>query len=306
MIGRTYKISLQKKTWKSWLYIIPSLAGTIIFVGIPFLDIIRRSFLSAMGNEFVGLYNYIVVWQNRAFQLALKNNLLFLSLGVPLLMLTSFFTALLVQSSGKKKNLYKTTLVLPMAIPVASICLIWKIFFLKDGLLNEVILSFYNVIKNFINIPDYKKVNWIEGNTAFGILLFTFLWKNLGYNMLLWLAGLNGIADSVYEAAKLDGANNWAIMRYIVIPELTGTAGVVFVLSIINSFRIYREAYLIAGSYPHESIYMLQHLFNHWFLNMDVQNMSTAASTITMGTLLCILACFIYSKIRQRGKNETF
>lgn len=301
MTGRTFK----KNMWKSWFYIIPSLAGTMIFAGIPFLDIVRRSLLSASGDRFMGFYNYIAVCKNQAFQLALKNNLRFLALGIPILMLTSFFTALLIQSNGKRMNLYKTTIVLPMAIPVASICLLWKIFFLENGILNEVIQSIYDVIKNFKDIPDYVKINWIEGDAAFGILLFTFLWKNLGYNMLLWLAGLNGISDSVYEAAKLDGADNRAVMQYIVIPELTGTAGIVFVLSVIQSFRIYREAYLIAGSYPHESIYMLPHLFNHWFLDMDVQNMSTASTIITTGALLCILVCFLYFKIIQRGKDET-
>ena len=273
MIKKRCNFYVSKKMWISWLFIAPSLSGTIVFVCIPFSDIIRRSFFSVAGNEFVWGYHYNVVWHNQAFRLALKNTVLFILIGIPLLMGTSFLTALLIQSSRRRTNLYKTTIVLPMAIPTASICLLWKIFFSERG-----------------------------RSTAFGVLLFTFLWKNIGYNMLLWLAGLGEISDSVYEAAKLDGAGNLAIMRYIVVPELKGTAGVVFALSVINGFRIYREAYLIAGSYPHESIYMLQHLFNHWFLDMDIQNMSTAAAIISIGAFLCLFICFLYSKIRKRGE----
>ncbi|BCK00956.1 hypothetical protein bsdcttw_39960 [Anaerocolumna chitinilytica] len=112
---------------------------------------------------------------------------------------------------------------------------------------------------------------------AFYVLVFSYLWKNTGYDMVLWLSGLNGINPSLYEAADADGAGAWQKFRYITFPLLTPSLFMIGILSFINSFKVYREAYLISGNYPHESIYLLQHLFNNWFTSLDIQKMSAAA-----------------------------
>ena len=129
-------------------------------------------------------------------------------------------------------------------------------------------------------------VDWVNGDTAFWVLMITYVWKNAGYDMLLWLAGLGGISESLYDAARVDGAGGWAQLRYITLPCLQGTMGLVIVLSVVNSFRVYREAYLLAGSYPDQRIYMIPHLFGHWFLTLDVQKMCTAAAILVAGALL--------------------
>lgn len=265
----------------AWLFLLPSLAGVTVFVGLPFLDIVRRSFYDAMGKRFAGMKNYSTVWSNQAFRLAVSNTLRFLAVCLPLLRLASFVLALFVYRGDTKHGVFKTSLVLPMAIPVASMVLVWKMLFCPDGVLNQFLSGISGQV---------WELDWVRGETSFGVLAVTYLWKNAGYDMLLWLAGMSAIPESLYEAARVDGAGGFDNLRYITIPMLRGTFGLVLILSVVNSFRVYREAYLLAGSYPSDTIYLIPHLFSNWFLKLDVQKMSTAAVMMTAVSVILALA----------------
>lgn len=265
----------------------PSLAGVTVFVLIPFGDVVLRSFKQAVGGRFVGFQNYIEVLNNQAFRLALKNTVRFLGVCIPLLLLISLGTALLVHNAPNS-GLYKTSILLPMAIPVASIVLLWKIVFFKTGLLSQWAVQ-----------AGFQARDWIQGESAFGVLVFTYLWKNTGYDMVLWLAGLDGIAKEYYEAAEVDGAGEWQKFLYITMPGLKSTVFLAAVLSVVNSFKVFREAYLIAGDYPHESIYMLQHLFNNWFLSLDLQKMSAASVLLLFAA---VILAVLWSGKRRAGE----
>lgn len=258
---------------KAFLFLGPSLIGVIIFVLIPFIDAFRRSFFEAMGGRFVGLKNYSTVLHNEAFLLAAKNTAKFLGICIPLLLIISLIFAVILSSMKEKSEFFKTTFLIPMAIPVASVVLLWKVFFHKNGLLNILVTALGGHAIDFMNT-----------NNAFYVLVFSYVWKNTGYDMVLWLAGLSGIPVALYEAAKMDGAGVIARLRYITLPELLPTIYVTAVLSTVNSFKVFREAYLIAGDYPHESIYMLQHIFSNWFVNLDIQKM--CAGAVMMAALI--------------------
>lgn len=263
-----------------WLFLAPSLGGVILFTGIPFLDVIRRSFLDAMGREFLGTDNYRAVWSNTAFRLAAGNTLRFLAVCIPMLMTISLGLALVLSGKAKKGGSYgviRTTMVLPMAIPAASMVLIWKIILCPEGVLNQFLSKCTGQI---------WEIDWAFSGYAFPMLTATYLWKHTGYDMILWLAGLAGIPEELYEAARMDGAGVIARLRYITIPQLYGTFCLVGILSVVNSFRVYREAYLLAGSYPDSSIYLIPHLFAHWFLNLDIQKMTAAAVMMTAAFLM--------------------
>lgn len=257
-------------------FLAPSLCGVLLFQALPFLDVVRRSFLDAMGRSFVGMANYAAVWGNEAFRMAAKNTLYFFAAAVPALYLVSLALSLLVYRPGAGQRLFKTSLVLPMVLPAAAMALVWRILFCPDGLWNQLLYAFTG--------KPWEQ-DWVHGKAAFPILVSTYLWKNIGYDMLLWLAGLSAIPKSLYDAARVDGAGEPAQLRYITLPCLQGTMGLVLVLSVVNSFRVYREAYLLAGSYPDLSIYMLPHLFSHWFLTLDIQKMSTAAVFLVLASL---------------------
>ena len=110
----------------------------------------------------------------------------------------------------------------------------------------------------------------------------------MGYTVVLWLAGLMGIPKGLLEAARVDGAGKWKSLWYIVLPNLKGSLYTIVILSFLNSFKIYREAYLTAGAYPDQSIYLMQHLFNNWFVNLELDKMA-AAAVLTGGVLLAAI-----------------
>lgn len=251
---------------KAWLFLLPSLTGIFIFVLFPFVDVIRRSFCEAMSAKFVGVTNYKTVLENTAFRLAVKNTAKFIGVCIPLLLIFSLVLALLLYHGKRQEGFFKTSFLLPMAMPVASIVILWKLLFHKAGILNLLLVHL-----------GMEKIDFLNSDKAFIVLVFTYLWKNVGYDMILWLTGLNDISISLYEAASVDGAGAMAKFRYITLPKLVPTVFMISVLAFINSFKVFREAYLIAGDYPDSSIYMLQHVFSNWFVALDIQKMSAAA-----------------------------
>ena len=256
----------KKESWIPWVLLAPSLTGVGIFILIPFADVVRRSFFNAVGSEFVGLENYRGVLENEAFRLAAGNTVRFLIVCLPLLLGSSLFFGILLLNTGRKRGILKSGFLLPMAVPAGSVVLFWQLFFDQGGILNEALQKFG------VHGPDYMNTP-----KAFGVLVVVYIWKNLGYDMILWLSGLLGIPDSLYEAARMDGADGLKCFWHITCPLLIPTAFLTGILSLVNAFKVFREAYMIAGNYPHDSIYMLQHLFNNWFLKLDMQKMTAAA-----------------------------
>jgi len=267
----------KKESWIPWVLLAPSLTGVGIFILIPFADVVRRSFFNAVGSEFVGLENYRGVLENEAFRLAAGNTVRFLIVCLPLLLGSSLFFGILLLNTGRKSGILKSGFLLPMAVPAGSVVLFWQLFFDQGGILNEALQKFG------VHGPDYMNTP-----KAFGVLVVVYIWKNLGYDMILWLSGLLGIPDSLYEAARMDGADGLKCFWHITCPLLIPTAFLTGILSLVNAFKVFREAYMIAGNYPHDSIYMLQHLFNNWFLKLDMQKMTAAAVmlAIILGLIL--------------------
>lgn len=277
-LKKVLRQNMQKRdSIKAFLFLLPSLTGVLIFVLLPFVDVVKRSFFEAMGGKAVGFANYKLVLENEAFGQAVHNTVRFLIICIPLLILISLVTALLIQGAGRHSEKFKSIFLIPMAVPVASVVLLWELVFDKAGYLNLMMEALH-----------MESVDWMNGSSAFNVLVFSYLWKNTGYDMVLWLAGLNGIPLSLYEAAKVDGAGVFKCFRYITLPNLKSTVFMIAVLSFINSFKVFREAYLVAGDYPNESIYMLQHLFNNWFVNLDIHKMS-AAAVMTSGVIIGLL-----------------
>lgn len=274
----------------AWLFLAPSLLGVTALVLAPFAETLRRSLYNDPGTRFVGLKNYRSVLNNEAFRLALVNTGKFMGTCVPLLLILSLVLALLVQGCGRGKRAYKTTFLLPMAVPVASVCLLWKVLFAENGLMNGVLTWLGG-----------EAVDFMGTDAAFWVLIATYLWKNAGYDMILWLAGMDGISKALYEASAVDGANGWQQLRYITLPGLRPTLTIVAVLSLLNTFKVFREAYLVAGRYPHESIYLLQHLFNNWFRDLDMGRLTAGAVLMALGLLTVIMLLRWITGRREAG-----
>lgn len=269
----------KKREWKGFLFLIPSFAGVGIFWVIPFADVIRRSFFSAVSGEFSGLRNYGTIFENQAFRLAAGNTLRFFAVCIPALVLLSLLIAVLLTRRKKGMQLLKSMFLLPMAIPVASVVLLWRVLFDRQGLLNHL-----------FSLLSLSGIDWMNTDASFGVLVISYLWRNLGYDVVLWVAALGAVPESLYDAAKVDGAGEWKCFFHITLPNVLPALFTIVVLSLLNGFKVFREAYLVAGDYPQDSMYLLQHLFNNWYRDLSLDRMAAAAVVTGTAILLLILA----------------
>ena len=132
-------------------------------------------------------------------------------------------------------------------------------------------------------------VNWMGSGASFWVLIISYLWKNLGYTVVLWTAALGAIPGSIYEAAQIDGANSLQCFLHMTLPNLKTGAYSIAVLSLLNSFKVFREAWLVAGDYPQERMYLVQHLYNNWFRELDYDKIA-AASVLVSCVVLGLIA----------------
>lgn len=268
------------------LFVFPGLMGILVFVLLPFGDVVKRSFTTAVTGQWNGLKNYETIFHNQAFLLAVNNTLKFTIICIPLLVLTGFSIALLLNGLKCRKWM-KSIFLFPLAMPTATIVLVWKMVFYRQGFFN----LFLSGLGEMTGLWGEIHKDYLGSNAAFWVLIGSYIWKNTGYTVILWLAGLGGIPLELLEAARVDGAGKWQRLWYIILPNLKGSLYTIVVLSFLNSFKIYREAYLTSGAYPDKSIYLLQHLFNNWFVNLELDKMAAAAvctGSILMAVILLL------------------
>lgn len=218
-------------------------------------------------GKFCGLANYRLIMGNEAFGAALKNTARFTLVCIPLLVTGGLLTALLLRKI-RSAGLFKAVFLFPLAIPAAAAAAVWQMVFAEPSLFSLVVC---------------------------------YLWKNTGYTVILWLAGLASLPENAIEAARVDGAGPLQLFRHIIRPELRGSIYTIVVLSVLNSFKIYREAYLVAGSYPPKNMYLLQHLFHNWFMNLEFDKM--AAATVCTGVILFVLI-LVLQKLWDRDYED--
>ncbi|WP_455530542.1 carbohydrate ABC transporter permease [Ruminococcus sp.] len=259
-------------------FLLPSIIGVFLFILLPFADSVRRSFCTAVKGDYIGLKNYETIFHNEAFALAVKNTLRFTAVCLPVLIISSFFIAYFL-CRLKYIRLIKSALLFPLAVPTATLVFIWQVLFGDSGCINGILQDMGS-----------EGISFLHSGASFYVLVGSYVWKNLGYTVLLWVTGMMSISTSLTEAARVDGANERQCLFKIILPNLKPTLYTITILSFLNSFKVFREAYLVAGSYPHESIYLLQHLFNNWFVNMELDKIAAAAvcvfAVIFLGIIL--------------------
>lgn len=270
-------------------FVLPSLFGVLLFFVVPFLGVIYYSLVdSPVNGQFAGLSNFVSLFENKAFLNAANNTLLFSVISVPLVIVLSLMLALLLNTRIYARSFLRAAFLSPMVIPVASVVLIWEVLFHFTGSLNVILQSL-----------GYSPIDWMKSEWARFVIIMVFTWKNAGYNMVIFLAALQGIPKELYEATRVDGIAPWRRFRYITLPYLLPTGLFVLIMSLINSFKVFRETYLVTGDYPHESVYMLQHYMNNMFKQLDYQKLSAAA--IVMAIVIAALVLVLLRFERRSG-----
>lgn len=279
----------QKESLTGFLFALPAIIGTVLFFLVPFALNFVKSFLK--GRRFVFLQNYADVLGNEVFAMAAWNTLRFLLAAVPLIFLLAFGAALLLNRGMRGSAFFRTVFVFPMVLPVCSVILFFDILFAESGAMNGLFTA--------LGLPV---VQWLDSRWAFWVLVLLYIWKNIGYDIVLFLAALNSISKVFYEAADIEGASGWDKMRYVTLPMIRPHLVFLVVISVVNGFKAFREAYILCGDYPHESIYMLQHYINNNFQNLNYQKLAVGTIVIFLMILAMVLLIFLGKWRKEGGK----
>jgi len=277
---------MKKVKRSSGLFIAPSFLGVLIFFVIPFLVVIFYSMVdNPIAKNFVGIDNYEMVLANNAFKRAVTNTFRFSVIAVPLAVLLSLLLAIMLEAKLPFRSQFRTFFLSPMMVPVASIVLIWQVLFSYNGAVNDLIAHF-----------GVDKIDWLKSQYSHVVIVILFLWKNLGYNMILFMAALASIPKDILEVARLESANALQTFFYIKVRYLSSTFLFVTIMSLINSFKVFREVYMLTTDYPYDTIYMLQHFMNNMFKKLDYQKLSSAAVLMSLVMVVIIGVLFLTEK----------
>ena len=267
------------------LCVLPSFLGVMAFFLIPFGIVIYYSFVNnPVMKEFVFFDNFKALFSNNAFITAARNTATFSAIAVPLAVVLALGLAVLLDKKIPGRSIFRTFFLSPLMVPTASVVLVWQVLFHNHGTINQVVEVFGG-----------EPIDWLKSGYGQIVIICMFLWKNLGYNMILFMAALAGIPKDIIEVADLEGAGGWYKFVHIKLRYLSPTVLFVFILSLINSFKIFREVYLLTGDYPYDKLYMLQHFMNNTFNSLDYQKLS-AAAVLFAAVMIVIIAVLMIAE----------
>lgn len=277
-------------TW-AFLLLLPNLLGFFIFIMFPVLGTFYISFTDwdmAGDMKWVGLANYKTLFQDDIFRKVLWNTLYYSVVSVPLGIMMSLLLAVFLNQKLKFMRFYRAAFFMPVISSFVAVAVIWQWIYNPDfGLLNYF-LSWFGI----------DGPSWLTSSVwAMPAIILTSVWKNLGYNMLIFLAGLQGISESYYEAADIDGAKWYTKFWHITVPLLSPTTFFVTVTSIIGSFQVFDAVYLMTQGGPARATSVLVHyIYQTAFQYLDIGYASAMAYILFFLVLIVTLIQFARQK----------
>ncbi|WP_102345132.1 carbohydrate ABC transporter permease [Bacillus sp. Marseille-P3661] len=245
-------LNLKKYIWP-YAMLSPTLVILAIFFVFPFFFSLYLSFMQwnlvSPTKEFVGFFNYSSLLTDDVFWMALKNTMLYVFGTVPLSMIIAIGLAVLIESTGRRiREIYRFLLFIPVVASIAVTSIVWMLLMNPDtGLIN-----------NYLSMIGLTGPNWLnDPKWALWSLMIVGVWKAVGYNMVLYIAGLKGIDTQLYEAAEIDGAGSWKKFISITLPQLSPVNMFVLVVSIINSFQVFATVHIMTSGGPNNATNVL-------------------------------------------------
>ncbi|WP_051208929.1 ABC transporter permease [Butyrivibrio sp. WCD3002] len=279
----------KRKLW-GWVFVAPQILGLLIFALVPLFMSFGLSFFEWDGiapkMNFVGISNYLKQLANEDFLISLKNTLIYSVMYIPVDMVLALMLALAVQKI-KGKTLYRLLYFMPVVTGSVSVGIIWTWIFNKDfGLINNALKAVGIDGPGWLSDPEIVMLS----------IVIVSLWWNVGYNMVLLLAGLQNIPETYFEAAKLDGASKSQLFFNITLPMLSPTLFFVLITTIISSFQVFDQAFVMTGGGPIKSSYTLVfHIYQNAFVHFRM-GIACAAS----------MAGYSFAKLKFTGHNLVF
>jgi len=275
---------MKKSKMNVWLFILPGFIGVLLFYIIPFFMSLYYTFTKGVTDvQFIWFENFKDLVGNPTFELATKNTLKFILIGVPSVTLLSLFLSLLM--SDKLYVFPRWAMLSPIIVPVASALMSWKTLFDNEGIINKIIQLF-----------GWNTVDFLGGKHAMGFLIFIFIIKNMGYMLVIFTGAISSLEKEYKEAFLLDSNSKLKYSFKIVVPLIAPIIFFVVIFSIINSFQMFREAYGLYENYPPSTAYLLQHFMNNNFLKLNYQRLSTAAFILVIGISILISVFLNFQK----------
>ena len=276
------KFEKKQVVW-AYIFLLPSLIGIAVFYVIPYIMCVYSSFVSK--GSFAGLDNYINLFQNKAFLYALRNTVIFTAVAIPLLMIISFLIAKFLASFKKISAFFRSAYLMPIVIPAASLIYVWQLLFDDYGFVNNILSSL-----------GIDTVQFFSSGFSMVMIIIIYIWKNCGFCVILFTAGLANLPKSVHESAYLEGAGGFKTTMKITLPLITPTTFFVFLMAVINSFRMFRESFSLFGTYPNENIYFLQNFINNNYNNFNYPQLSSSAIVMSLIFIGLMLIFFLYER----------
>ena len=281
-------------------FVAPALALIAVFLFLPMAASLLLSFtdfdIYALGRldrlRFIGLENYRRLLNDPMFWTALKNTLYFVIVGGPLSVLVSLSAALLVNHRLTRfQGWFRTLLFLPVVTTLVAVAVVWRyLYHPRHGFINYVL--------GWVGLPP---IDWLgDTDWAMPAIILMAVWKNFGFNMVVFIAGLQSIPRRLYEAAEIDGADGWAQFRHITLPMLAPTFLFVTVITLIGSFQLFAEPYVMTQGGPADStlsvaLLMFQEGFRWW-------NLGYAAAVAFVLFLIILAGTLLQARLR-RGRS---
>lgn len=245
----------QIETLSGWLFILPSVIGFGILTLIPILFSMLMSFTDwnflagVKGFHFVGLSNFSKMWEDRWFVDSLRNNLVYAGVTVPITMALSLLAAIGLNKGAFLKTPIRLMIFMPYISSVVAVSIVW-------GVLYNPSVGPINSFLSGIGIEDPPK--WLASSVwALPALMIMSIWSHIGYNMVIYLAGLQNIPKDLYESATIDGAGSTASFFHITLPMLSPTTFFVLITSIIQSFQVFAAIFIMTQGGPGTSTSVL-------------------------------------------------
>ena len=297
IISSNQEAVLKKMKRRKWNQILPlvmlvgSLVGFSLFYFIPFIVSFFYSIVdSPIHGAFCGLQNYKELLQNPYFLKGLKNTVTFMVISIPLNMVLSLVVAFVVQSMNRYSKFFSLIFLIPLAIPSATSAFFWESFWGLHGTFNKVLRTF-----------EISGIDWLDSKYSMIVMVNIFIWKNIGYNMALYLSGLSSIPEQYYEYADVEGAGTLWKFKNITWLYLIPTTFLALIMTFVNSFKVFKEIYIIIGKYPPDGLYVLQHYMNNMFLSLNYSKLASAVYILTM-VIVLFVACLFRTE-RKLSKN---
>ena len=274
----------QKRSLIGWAFLLPATILIFVFCFYPMVQALILSFQKGMGSnvQSAGFSNYTRILKDATFQQCLFNTVFYFVIQVPIMLILALILAQLLNSPDLKgKGIYRTMIFLPCATSLVSYSMIFKSLFANDGLVNRVLMTF--------GIPA---VSWFQDAwAARWVIVIALIWRWTGYNMVFYLAGLQNIEYSVYEAAHIDGADGWKSFWYITVPLLKPVIVMTFIMSINGTLQLFDESVnLTKGGPANTTITMSHYIYNNSF-GQGVANFGYAcAMSFFVFILVAVLA----------------